>query len=57
MLRRNKNLKKIYFAEIIHNVFEGLKGGPFEHTITFFLQNVLIFFPNVGENALFWSGL
>ena len=42
----NKKFKKNNFAENSHSVFEGLKGGPFEHTKTFFFfcKMPLIFF-------------
>ena len=38
-----KNLK--HFAEKSFSVFKGLKGGPFEHTKTFFSQNVVHLLP------------
>ena len=38
-----KNKIKL-FAEKSLSVFEGLKGGPFVDTKTFFLQNVFNFF-------------
>ena len=38
------NVKKKLFAEKSHSVFEGFKGGTFEHTKTFFPQNVFNFF-------------
>ena len=49
-----KILKK--FAEKSFSVFEGLKGGPFEHTKTFFRQNVFHFIKNAfATNSRFFS--
>ena len=53
--RKKKN------AEKNHGVFEGLKGGPFEHTKTFFSAKCFKFFFNIHKKCnlyqfkLFWQ--
>ena len=43
-----------HFAGKSHSVFEGLKGGPFEHTKTFFFTKIFcsILFSTFIKNAL-----
>ena len=50
----SKNYLK-HFAEKSHSVFEGLKGGPFEHTKTFFLQNVFNCFLKIHKKLILYQ--
>ena len=47
------NIKKKFkhFAENCHRVFEGLKGGPFEHTKNFLHKMFLFCFSILKKNV------
>ena len=45
----DKKLKKKHFGEKSHSVFEGLKGGQFEHNESFFSANFFTFLFNIHK--------
>ena len=49
-----KKIKKS-FAEKSQSVSKGLKGGPFEHTKTFFFRKMFLIFKNIYKKCVLYQ--